>query len=193
MSENSFNETQELIQTRRTVHRYRPEPLPEGAIDRALEAAVAAPNHKLTNPWRFTKVGPKTRQGIEDLYVDLKAQDGPLTDEEEEEYRRKVGDPPEMVVVSQVWVEDDFRRREDYGAIACAVENLMLSLWSEGISSKWTTGSVTRHPQTYEMMEIDEDDEEIVGFVWIGYPREDREGLDKPPRQPIDEVTREVP
>jgi nitroreductase len=193
MSDESQTQTQNVIQTRRTVHRYRSEPLPEGTIDRALEAAVAAPNHKLTNPWRFTKVGPETRQKVEDLYVRLKAQDGSLTDEQEEDYRRKVGNPSELIVVSQIWTDDDFQRREDYGAVACAIQNLMLSLWSEGVHSKWTTGSVTRHDDTYEMMGIDPDDEEIVGFIWIGYPREDREGLDKPPRRPLDEVTREVP
>lgn len=186
-------EARDTILNRRTVHRYSTEPIPDGALDRALEAAVAAPNHKLTNPWRFTRVGPETRDAITDLYVRLKreANDG-LSDEQEEEYRRKVGDPPELVVPSQVLADDEFRRREDYAAVACAIENLMLSLRSEGVYSKWGTGSVTRRPEVYDWLDIDEEDEEIVGFVWVGYPREDRREEPKPPRKPLDEVVRHV-
>ncbi len=183
----------EAILERRTVHRYSPEPIPEGAVERALEAAVAAPNHKLTNPWRFTRVGPEGRQAIEDLYVELKSQDRDLSEADEQNYRNKVGNPPQLVVPSQVLVDDAFTRREDYAAVACAIENLMLSLRGEGVFSKWTTGSITRHPDTYELLGIDPDDEEIVGFVWIGYPREDHRDLAKPGRRPLEEVVRRLP
>lgn len=184
----------EAILSRRTVHRYRTESIPDGAIERALEAAVAAPNHKLSNPWRFTRVGPQGRQAIENLYVRLKRESkGELTDQQEKAYRKKVGDPPELVVPSQVLVDDDFQRKEDYAAVACAIQNFMLSLRGEGVFAKWTTGSITRHPETYELLGIEADEQEIVGFIWIGYPREDRLDNEKPPRKPLDEVTREVP
>ena len=184
----------DAIVNRRTVHRYSDEPIPEGLVERALEAAVAAPNHKLSNPWRFTRVGPEGRQAIEDLYVELKRDSkGGLTDDQEESYRAKVGDPPELVVPSQVLVDDDFQRREDYAAVACAIQNFMLALRSEGVFSKWTTGSITRAPETYEILDVDPEIEEIVGFVWIGYPREDCAGAEKPPREPLDEIVREVP
>lgn len=187
-------DVRDAILERRTVHRYSTEPIPDGAIDRALECATAAPNHKLTNPWRFTHVGPEGRQRIEDLYVELKRESSEeLTDEQEEQYRRKVGDPPELVVPSQVLADDAFTRKEDYAAVACAIENFMLSLRGEGVFAKWTTGSVTRQPETYELLGIDEDDEEIVGFVWVGYPREDRIDVEKPGRRPLDEVVRSVP
>lgn len=187
-------DTREAILTRRTVHRFSDEPLPEGAVERALEAAVAAPNHKLTNPWRFTRVGPEGRRAIEDLYVRLKEAscEGGLTDAQEEGYREKVGDPPELVVVSQMLVDDDFRRREDYAATACAIDNMMLSLWSEGISSKWSTGSVTRHPETYELLGIDPEEERTVGFIFVGYPREDHRDNPKPPRTDLEEVVRKT-
>jgi len=184
----------DAILERRTVHRYSTEPIPEGAVDRALECAIAAPNHKLTNPWRFTRVGPEGREAIEDLYVELKrAGADDLSDEQEQLYRRKVGDPPELVVPSQILADDEFTRREDYAAVACAIQNFMLSLRGEGVFSKWTTGSVTRRPETYELLGIDPEDEEIVGFLWIGYPTEDRAGREKPDRRPRREVTRQIP
>lgn len=186
-------DAREAIRKRRTVHRYSSEPIPDGVLGAALEDAVTAPNHKLTNPWRFTRVGSETRSRITDLYVEMKreAKDG-LSEDDEKTYRRKVGDPPELVVPSQVLADDEFTRREDYAAVACAIQNMMVSLRSEGVYSKWTTGDVTRRPEVYDWLGIDEDDEEIVGFVWVGYPREDRRDTDKPPRRPVDEVVRRV-
>jgi len=49
---------QKLIAERKTVQDYRQGTLPEGALTRALELASAAPNHRMTEPWRFVQVGP---------------------------------------------------------------------------------------------------------------------------------------
>jgi nitroreductase len=183
-------DTREAILTRTTAHRYDTRPIPEGAIERALEAAITAPNHKLTNPWRFIRVGEQTRKKLEDLYVEHKSKGRELNEIVEKKYRTKVGNPPELVVVTQVLADDEFRRKEDYASVSCAIHNITLSLWAEGVSSKWSTGSFTTHVRVYEMLDVDERDEEIVGFIWAGYPESD---VEKPPRRPVDEVTRRVP
>ena len=64
----------EAIRARRTIHSYRAEPLPEGAVERALEAAVMAPNHRLTFPWRFVRVGGETRSLLAELAVRLQTE-----------------------------------------------------------------------------------------------------------------------
>ena len=192
MSDEKLNEFQRLITTRKTAQRFEPEPIPEGAVTRALQCAITAPNHKLTNPWRFVRVGERTRADLEDLYIELKSEKRQLSEDEEKRLRRKVGDPPELVAVVQELTDDDFRRREDYAAVACAVQNLSLSLWSEGVYSKWNTGSLTRQDETYDWLNVDSTSEEIVGFIWIGYIREDYRENPKPPREPLDEVVERV-
>jgi len=75
----------DLLRGRRTVHEYRPEPIPDGCLERALATAIAAPNHRMTEPWRFRRVGPYTRDQLLDIYLDIKtAKAGSLTDEQEE-------------------------------------------------------------------------------------------------------------
>lgn len=187
--------TRQTILSRRTVQRYTTKPIPEGCIERALECALRAPNHKLTNPWRFRRVGPKTRAPLVELGVELKrtkaADKGrELRPGQVEKIRQKLGNSPGLLVVSQVRTDDAFRSREDYGATACAIQNLMLSLWSEGVGSKWSSGAITRHPQTYELAGIDPREEEIVAFIWVGYPEGD---VIKCPRRPLEEVFTELP
>ena len=159
----------ELLRGRRTVHEYRSEPIPEGSLERALEAAVAAPNHRLTEPWRFLRVGPYTRDQLLDVYLDIKSKRaGSLTDEQEERLRTKFTSAAQLLVVVRVRNDDHAIAREDYAAVACAVHNLMLALHAEGVGSKWTTGAITRDARTYDLTEVDFDAERIEGFVWVG-------------------------
>ena len=45
-----------------------------------------------------------------------------------------------------------------------------LSLAEKGIGYKWGTGKITRHPKAYEFFGIDQDKEEIIGFIFAGHP-----------------------
>ncbi len=164
-----MNDLLDLLQSRRTVHEYRREPIPDGCLERALAAAIAAPNHRMTEPWRFRRAGPRTRTQLLDVYLEIKTNKaGSLTEEQEKRLRAKFTTAAELLVVIRVRNDDHVIAREDYAAVACAVQNLMLALHAEGVGSKWTTGAVTRDPRTYDLTEVDFDTERIEGFVWIG-------------------------
>lgn len=184
-----MNETIDTILSRRTAHTFERRPVPDDVIMRALQCAVRAPNHKLSNPWRFTRVGPQTRARITELGLELKAQKSPLSAAQAAKARAQLEDPAELIVARQILDPDPHRRREDYGACACAIQNLALALWSEGVRSKWGTGAVTTDPRTYAMLEIDPAREEIIGFLWIGYA----DDLPETPRLSVDAVVNSVP
>ena len=182
----------ELILDRRTIHDYRPEPLPEGAVERAVTAAMAAPNHRMTEPWRFVRVGPETRAVLLGIAADLKGGAEALGESGLKKLRAKMIDPAELLVVCQVRHEKAEVAREDYAAVACAVQNVMLSLWSEGLGSKWSTGGVTTDERTYRALGIDRSQQEIVGFLWAGQAAQ----LDLPKprrRRSLDDVLRSAP
>lgn len=58
--------------------------------------------------------------------------------------------------------------REDYAACCCAIQNLCLSLHSQGIATKWTTGAVNFDERFAEAVGFSRDEEYTVGTVWFG-------------------------
>lgn len=174
-----------IFAARKTVHLYTPAPVDEGAVERALQAAQLAPCHKYTWPWRFVRAGMATRERIHALAGALKFPDG-VPDRVKPKLMQKFVNP-QLFAVAQVIDDDPFRRREDYAAVACAIQNFCLSLGSEGIGSKWSTGGVTRAPETYELFRIDPAEQEIVGFVVFGHALEDKP---RPERPPVADVVR---
>lgn len=182
-------DVQQTLLTRRTVHKYRPGELPQGALAEALEAAHHAPNHKFTIPWRFTVVGDATRQTLVPVGIRAKAERKPLREGQEAAIRAKLLQATGLVVVSRMLCTDDFQAREDYAACACAIQNFMLSLHARGVATKWSTGGVTRHPDTYIALGIDPAQEEIVGWVWVGWAAETKPAV----RPPLEDVVRRLP
>lgn len=181
----------EAIHHRRTIHHYVDAPLPAGALDRIVEAAHQAPNHKLTWPWRFTHVGPKTRRDVVlPLYLRLKCPgDRAPSDSVLAKLTAKMMNPAELIAVSVVRCDDAFRAREDYAATACAIQNMQLAATAEGLGAKWSSGGVTTHAETYAALGLDPEVEEIVAFVWIGVPHK----VPTISRPPLEAVRRSVP
>jgi nitroreductase len=161
----------EAILSRRTVHSYEPSCLAEAELIEILEAGHFAPNHRLTWPWRFTIMGPEAREELARLAVDVKLKKGALSPKQREGIRDKMLTPAALVVVSQVRSDDDFQSKEDYAAVACALQNIALLCQSRGLGSKWSTGAITRSPELYELARIDFEKEESVGFLWVGEPK----------------------
>ena len=79
-------------------------------------------------------------------------------------------------------------QREDFKAVCCAVQNFMLSLWSEGIGSKWTDGTLQQTKEFADLVGINADKEKVAGIIWFGFakgglgeakPKERRKGYDE--------------
>lgn len=179
----------EALATRRTTQRFRTGPVPDAAIDRALAAAMMAPNHKTTWPWRFTLPGPEARERLFRVGLRLKeAKKGPSPDLEAH-VRQEMLAPDRLVVVSQVVAADPGRAEEDYAACACAVYALMLSLHADGFATKWGTGGSTRDPEALAALGIGPG-EKVIAYVWVG---EAAVPAPTPKRPPLSELVRRVP
>lgn len=87
--------------------------------------------------------------------------------------RGKLMRSPLFVAVTQEAVLDDpVRDREDYAAVCCAVQNMMLAATSRGLATKWSTGALAENSAAKRWLGIEEQDR-IVAYLYLGYAPEE--------------------
>jgi nitroreductase len=148
------------IRTRRTHKVYGSEPVARQTLDELFELARWAPNHHLTEPWRFRVLGPAALDA-------LKAAAG-LPD------ATKLDRAPTLVVASVTQTGDEDQRREDLCAGACAVYIVLLAAHARGLAGYWRTPAVLRAPAGRSALGLS-DDELPLGLIHLGPRRQERE------------------
>lgn len=186
-------ETQDLrefarvLRGRRTVDQFLQTPVPVKLVREALEVATWAPNHYVSEPWRFILPGKETVARIVDLCAEVVSADkGPELGEHK---RNTWNEKPGWLIVTCPHNDDALREKEDYAACCAAVQNFMLYLWKAGVGSKWTTGSITRDQRFFDIIGVDDKEVFVVGMLWFGYPKI----TPTQSRVPLDEVLSELP
>jgi nitroreductase len=181
----------EAIQRRTSVRRYRPEPVPRETIELLLECAVRAPNHKLTEPWRFAVLTGEAKITLAEIKARhrLKRYDDPGSAEARaamDKVRRDTLEAPAVIVIMTRVHDDDLTREEDYAAVMMATANLMTAAQSLGLGTYLKTGGVMGDPALGELVGLP-DGYRIVGVLSLGYPAE----AESPRRRrPVGELTR---
>jgi nitroreductase len=176
-----------VLRGRRSIDLFEAETVGTAALLEAIELARWAPNHRLTEPWRFYLLGAQSAAAVIELAAELDAAaKGAAAGEAR---RKRLEGIPAFFVLTSRKSADALQDREDYAACCCAVQNLMLYLWERGIGVKWTTGAVTRHERFYEALGIDRGSEAVVGFFWYGRPKV----VPNQKRRPVEEIVTDLP
>jgi nitroreductase len=149
-------ELDELIRTRRTQKAYEPGPVDRETLDELFELARWAPNHHLTNPWRFRVLGPAALEA-------LKAAAGP-------EAAVKLDRAPTLVAASVVQTGDEVADEEDFAAAACASFIVLLGAHARGLDGYWRTPGVLRTPEGRAACGV-QDGERVLGLLHLGRGR----------------------
>ncbi len=159
----------EVLRGRRTVNLYLQTPVPEELVRDAIEVATWAPNHHLTEPWRFILPGEQTVDKILDLCQRIvsRKKSTDLALHKRESWSQKPG----WLIVTCRRSDGELRQQEDYAACSAAVQNFMLYLWKAGVGSKWTTGDITRDSRFFDIIGVDQSESFVVGLIWYGYPK----------------------
>ena len=166
----------EAIQRRTSVRRYRSEPVPRETIELLLECAVRAPNHKLTEPWRFAVLTGDARARLAEIKAEhrLKRYEDPAAPEARsamDKMRRETLETPAVIVIMSRASDDEVLREEDYAAVMMATANLMTAAQSLGLGTYLKTGGVMRDPALGELVGLP-DGYRVVGMLSLGYPAE---------------------
>jgi nitroreductase len=177
----ALREFGEVLKGRRTIELFLHTPVPGELVRDAIDTATWAPNHYLTEPWRFYVLGQETIASCLKLVRDI------VTAKKGEEAGRfkaeRWSQKPGWLVVTCDKSDDELKQREDYAACAAAVQNFMLYLWKAGVGSKWTTGDITRDARFAKIVGFDPARSFVVGLIWYGYakmtPSQSRRPLDE--------------
>lgn len=168
-------EVEAAIRARRTHKAYAPRPLSNQTLIELLELARWAPNHHLTEPWRFRVLGPETLARLA-----AAGQAG-----EAEKLRRA----PTLVLASATLSGEAHQDREDLLATGCAVYIVLLAASARGYASYWRTPALFETPQGRAAVGL-ADDETFVALIHLG------ERVTSPtakPRRGVDEFTEFLP
>ncbi|MBA3555058.1 MAG: nitroreductase [Gemmatimonadales bacterium] len=183
----------EAIQRRTSVRRFRPDPVSRDSIQRLLDCAVRAPNHKLTEPWRFAVIVGDARSRYAEIRAAhrLKRFSDPRAAEAlagADKVRREAVETPAFVVVMCAVNSDEIIREEDYASAMMATANMMIAAESVGLGTYLRTGGIMREPSLEELVGL-ADGFRVAGILSLGYPAES-----EPPRRrrPAEELTRWV-
>lgn len=182
----------QVIRDRRSQKTFKDRPVLEDDIRTMLDAAVLAPNHKMTQPWSFAVLGRLAKKTYGEIRAVLKLREEIDAAGAQEKRARIIAETaavPAVIVVMQKLEGDAHRKREDYAAVFMAIENILLVATSMGLGSKVHTGDVLNAPPMRELVKAEEN-EQIVAIIHLGEPAEEM----KPKvRIPAADKTRWIP
>ena len=164
----------EAIFGRRMSKEFTDTRVPREALVRMFDAAVWAPNHRLTEPWRFFVLEKHSaaRESVGELawqyaYDNVASPNETIKQHVADNNKSRVMDAPALVYAYSVPGPNEETTQENYASVCCAIHNMALAAVAEGLNLDWSTGSVTRHPNLADALGADSD-WAMVGALFIG-------------------------
>jgi nitroreductase len=173
----------EAIQQRRSIKRFTARAVTREELESLLAAATLAPNHKLTQPWRFYVLGPEARYAYGLVLGGRKAkkiEDPAAATAMRETVAAEHRALPAMLAVAMVQNENLEVREEDYAAVMMSIENLAIAAVERGLGTHIKTGAVMADPGARAAAGV-ADGERIVAIVNVGEPAEVPEAKKREP------------
>jgi nitroreductase len=171
-------ELEHAIRTRRTHKAFAPEPVEPRALAELFELARWAPNHHLTNPWRFRVLGPSTVTRLKQIAETVNPGSG-----------GKLDRAPTLVVASVNRQGDVVEQQEDLLAGAVAAYLVLLGAHGMGLAGYWRTLPFLDSSAGREALELEEA-ETPIGLLHLGRPRQEQR---VPERAAVSAFVRHLP
>jgi nitroreductase len=143
----------DLAAARRTHKTFGSEPVSRATLLELLDVARLAPNHHLTQPWRFRVLGPATLARLQDAGGPSEA--------------AKLERAPTLVVASAALSGDLVQVEEDVCATAAAIMLVLLAATERGLATYWRTPGVLRTRRGREAAGIP-DGVRVLGLLHFG-------------------------
>lgn len=164
----------EAIRARRSIKRFTERRVTRAEIERLLELATLAPNHRMTQPWRFYVLGEAARSTYAALRAALKAAkvvDAEAAEQVRDKVERDTRTIPAVVAVAVIDVEDPEVQREDHAATFMGIENLLIGAHTMGLGGYIHTGAILERHELRQLLGVP-DDQRVVALLDLGEPAE---------------------
>jgi nitroreductase len=162
-------ELQDAVRTRRTHKAFGPDPIDRQTLTELFELARWAPNHHVTNPWRFRVLGPQALDALKAAADAQIAGSG-----------AKLDRAPTLVVVSTLVDEDPVVAEEDRDASAVAAYLVLLGAHDRGLAAYWRTPAVLRDDAGRAAVGLPPH-ERALGLLHLGHARQEQRVPDREP------------
>jgi nitroreductase len=166
-------EVEKAIRTRRTHKAFSAEAIAPAVLDELFELARWAPNHHLTNPWRFRVLGERTRERLMEL-----------AESEQPGSAVKLRRAPTLVAVSARQSGDAAQDREDLLASAVAAYLVLLGAHARGYAGYWRTVPLLDDPRAREILGMP-GEETPLALLYLGRAVQEQR---LPERAPLGEI-----
>jgi nitroreductase len=160
---------EQAIRTRRTHKAFGPPTVEPALLDELFELARWAPNHHLTNPWRFRVLGPRSRERLMEL-----------AEATEQGSAVKLRRAPTLIAVSARLSGDPVQDREDLLATAVAAYIVLLGAHARGLAGYWRTVALLETARGRELLGLGAH-ETAVGLLYLGTPLQEQRVPDRAP------------
>jgi nitroreductase len=149
------------------ARRFTSDTISDATLAALLECAVQPHSPRSAQPWRFHVLGLRSTAALAELAQAVTLEvSGRLA---AEKVRTMIESAPRLVAVSAECRYPDKPRcaDEDFAAVCCAIQNLILAAHHHGLSVWWRSGALVRDVRTHDLFELSSF-ERLVGILHIG-------------------------
>jgi nitroreductase len=161
----------EAIKGRRSIRKFKSDPLPREIIEDILIAGNWAPSAKNGHQWRFTVLTGKAKDDYNLMFKET------LDEFIEKHGRDEAGSAPwtldimeEAPVLLIVWNINDNGWPSEEHSVAAAMQNVCLRAYDLGLGSLWIGDVFYAVPETREYFNKTDSKWKLSGAISLGYP-----------------------
>lgn len=180
-----------LIKDRRTIYpeAFSTRKVQREQIELLLNAAIWAPTHGNTQPWRFTVFTDTALESLADFLGKTYLETVPAEKQDDRKLAKLITRPKMASAIIAVSMKRDEAGRiselEEVEAVAAAIQNILLAATAYGLGSFWATPGIIYTQQMNAFLELDPNDK-CLGLIYLGYTKDE---WPKGQRKPIEYIT----
>lgn len=188
MQKYNIEQFNDILLHRRSIYPYqyvKGQTISDEIIWQILENANRAPNHKQTEPWRFSVFSGEGLKYFGQLQADIYQKfAGDIY--EPDRHKKLIEYPLMSSHVISIGMKRSAANKlpeiEEIEAVACAVQNMFLSVIAYDLGCYWTTAGITYFEEAKSHFGLESGDK-LLGFLYMGYVEKPVTAISK--RKPI--------